>query len=132
MMAKRIWQRIVLGVFLCMGAVAVLMATLPVILPRLAPDTFAPDDSESVPYYVVWFVIGTLYLICAYAIHTQKRWAPVGSAIVSALIFLLLCSGIGHPGPLLFLIGGPMIFTLLWGVANRGRAIEFRRTADQQ
>jgi hypothetical protein len=132
MMAKPIWQRIVLCVFLCMGAVAVLMATLPVILPHLAPDAFAPDDGQSAPYYLVWFLIGASYLICAYGIHTQRHWAPMGSAIVSALIFLLLCSGIGHPGPLVFLIGGPMTFTLLWGVANRGRVIEFRRIADQR
>jgi hypothetical protein len=132
MTAKPIWQRIARDVFLCMGAIAVLMAALPVILPHLAPDSFAPDDGNSFPFYLVWLVIGTLYLVCAYAIHTRKRWAPVGAAIVSGLILLLLCSGMGHPGPLLFVIGGPMTFTLLWGIANRGRAIEFRRTADQQ
>ena len=129
MVSRPIWERIARDIFLCMGGVLILMATVPLIAPLIAPNSAAPADWNEVPFYAVWLLVGTSYGLCGYAIHTRKRWSPIASTIVSSSILLLLATGTGDPGPLVVIVGGPMTYTLVWGLANRKQAFSPRRTA---
>lgn len=109
--------------FLCMGGTAAILA-LAAFVGNLS-DILHPDWRDSgagdmIVFVSVFGIIGTIFLVVAFALDKEKSWATPLAALVS-LTFMILVptewAASGFDGFVL-LVGVPMALTFIWAVSQ--------------
>jgi uncharacterized membrane protein (UPF0136 family) len=120
--------------FFCLGGLLVFIAIADVIGNSPASIRFGdwsvPDsefrDVLSLTAYCITF--GSVFLVAAYALFKERRWGAHFAAVVSGLALPFVLVFWSGERLVVSFYGLPLLFTLIWAIAEVARESKERRT----